>query len=104
MFPSERYMTDPLFHNVVDTMLGLLRQGQMTGTEIREAATLAAQIHEMQTVSPLLSSLPAVHRPKPSTEPKKLTVVDDGDTNHRSPQQYLFHLADIGRRKREEGR
>ncbi len=49
MTPEERYRRDPLFHAMVQAMLGQLRNASMTATEIREAAILAAQIHEMTT-------------------------------------------------------
>lgn len=43
----QRYREDPVFHNLVKVLVQHLRQADMTGTEVREAATLAAQIHEM---------------------------------------------------------
>lgn len=51
--PTERYLTDPHFHVLVEFMRGTLAQGNFTGSEIREAALLAAQIHEAHTVRPL---------------------------------------------------
>ena len=46
MTPEQRYQRDPLFHAMVQAMLAHLRNASMTATEIREAAILAAQIHE----------------------------------------------------------
>ena len=39
---EERYRRDPLFRRIVDKLEALLCDAQMTGTEIREAAMLAA--------------------------------------------------------------
>lgn len=48
MTPGERFQRDPVFHNLVKLMLAQLRDANMTGTEIREAAILAAQMHELE--------------------------------------------------------
>ena len=53
--PSERYMTDPGFHILVDVLRGALAEGDYTGSEIRDAAILAAQIHEAKTIRPMLN-------------------------------------------------
>jgi hypothetical protein len=45
---AERYLRDPVFHHLVDTMLAAIQGGVFTPTEIREAAILAATIHERE--------------------------------------------------------
>jgi hypothetical protein len=47
MTPEERYHRDPHFASLVDVMHDYLRRCMFTGTEIREAAILAA-IHNEQ--------------------------------------------------------
>ena len=37
----DRYQQDPLFARIVDLMVGLLLEGTMTPTEVREAAMIA---------------------------------------------------------------
>ena len=49
MTPDERYIRDPLFRTMVDQMEFFIREAKMTGTEIREAAILAA-IHYENTL------------------------------------------------------
>jgi hypothetical protein len=41
----ERYQTDPLFKNLVQSMLHFVHTGQYTPSELREAATLASIIY-----------------------------------------------------------
>lgn len=45
--PEARYHRDPQFKAVVDVLRAQLRQARLTPTELREAATLAAVMHEM---------------------------------------------------------
>lgn len=42
----DRYRRDPWFRTIVDTLLALLRRGEYTPTELREALILALTIHE----------------------------------------------------------
>lgn len=56
--PAERYLTDTAFHVLVDFMRGSLAEGNYTGSDIREAAILAAQIHEAHTIRNLLAPRP----------------------------------------------
>lgn len=46
MTPEDRYLRDPLFRRLVDALHQQLAEYRMTGTEIREAAVMAAQMHE----------------------------------------------------------
>ena len=48
--PEQRYRTDAMFRNVVDSLEALIHHAQLTPSEIREAATLAAINYEMHTV------------------------------------------------------
>lgn len=48
MSAAQRYHRDPMFATLVDTMRRLIRELQMTPTEIREAAIFAAVIEERQ--------------------------------------------------------
>lgn len=54
MTPSDRYLRDPLFHALVKSMLAHLQNASLTGTELREAAILAAQIHEVNNIRPVM--------------------------------------------------
>lgn len=48
MTPEDRYRHDPTFHSLVDILEAHLHAAEMTPTEIREAAMLAAIHHEMR--------------------------------------------------------
>lgn len=52
-----RYRRDPHFTAIVDYMVAFLRQYSLTPVELREAAMLAASIHESMTIRPLLIPL-----------------------------------------------
>ena len=45
-----RYARDPLFRRMVDGVRAVLRARAMTPTEVREAAVLACEMHEHETV------------------------------------------------------
>jgi hypothetical protein len=42
----DRYLTDAVFHQLVDTLHALISQAEFTPTEIREAAMLAQILYE----------------------------------------------------------
>jgi predicted RNA-binding protein associated with RNAse of E/G family len=46
MTPRERYLTDALFHRLVDELHRAMREGVTTPTEAREAAMLAQIMYE----------------------------------------------------------
>jgi len=48
MSKEERYRNDPVFHNLVDQIYHLIKQGEYTPTEIREAAMLAQIKYECE--------------------------------------------------------
>lgn len=50
MQPRDRYLRDPKFHWLVDTMRAAIEGGEYTPTEVREAALLAQVIYEERTV------------------------------------------------------
>ena len=52
--PEERYLRDPVFHELVSQLRAALRGGAWTPTELREAAVLAAAAHEAETIRPLI--------------------------------------------------
>ena len=57
MFDSHvelKYKNDNTFRQVVDTLRALLGAYHITSGELREAAVLAATMHEMENVRPLL--------------------------------------------------
>ena len=54
MTPQERYMQDPVFHALVQTLRSELAKGAWTPTELREAVMLAATAHEAETVRPMI--------------------------------------------------
>ena len=49
--PRERYMSDPAFAALVNTIIATIKQGDFTPTEIREAALLAHIIYEERNCS-----------------------------------------------------
>jgi hypothetical protein len=51
---SERYLNDTTFHQTVDMMRAFLAQYHLTAGELREAAVLAAGMHEMENIKPLI--------------------------------------------------
>jgi hypothetical protein len=56
---EERYLNDPVFHAMVDMFEGFLMQHtDITPTELREAAMLAAMKVEMRTVRHLRMPYP----------------------------------------------
>ena len=50
--PRERYFDDPIFHQLVDTMVSAIMQSQFTPSEIRDAALLASIRYEELNVIP----------------------------------------------------
>jgi hypothetical protein len=52
--PEIRYQQDPMFHALVDTLYLFIAKGEMTPTEVREAAILAAMRYEYLHVRPLV--------------------------------------------------
>jgi len=55
---AERYRRDPQFSVVVDAMRAFLRRYTLTPVELREAAMLAASLHEAETIRPFLVCYP----------------------------------------------
>jgi hypothetical protein len=51
---EQRYRRDPLFANLVDTILHFILDGKFTPTELRDAVILAATHYEMRHVRPQL--------------------------------------------------
>ena len=49
---EDRYMRDPLFHTLVESLYVIIKNGEMTPTEVREAAMLAAVKYEMELPFP----------------------------------------------------
>lgn len=47
MTAQERYRNDPLFHALVDTIYGAIVRLELTPTEVRDAAMLAAIMYDM---------------------------------------------------------
>jgi hypothetical protein len=44
--PRDRYLTDAVFHHLVDTLVAAVEAAQVTPSEIREAAMLAQILYE----------------------------------------------------------
>ena len=55
MNPEESYKYDATFHSVVDLMRAHLSVYEITPSELRQAAMLAATMHESQRVKPLFT-------------------------------------------------
>lgn len=53
MTAQDRYLHDPVFHTLVDTIYMAIDKLQYTPTEIRDAAMLAALHWEMRHVRPV---------------------------------------------------
>ena len=53
-YAEERYMRDPEFHNLVDTIFGLIHNKTFTPTEVREAAMLAILKEERENPRPVM--------------------------------------------------
>lgn len=53
---SERYLHDPVFHQLVDTMYHYMTQLELTPYEMREAVMLAAVKFESTHIRPLMIS------------------------------------------------
>lgn len=51
--PADRYKYDLTFCRMVDAMRAALKEYHFTGSELREAAILAATMHETQNIRPL---------------------------------------------------
>ena len=54
--PNEAYQYDPTFRRVVDLMCAYLSEYQITPSELRQAAILAATMHEDRRIRPLFIS------------------------------------------------
>lgn len=66
--PQERYLNDPVFNRVVNMLRGLIRDAQLTPSEIREAAMLACIHHEMEATRPMYP-LPPGYKPIIEAQP-----------------------------------
>jgi hypothetical protein len=56
--PNEAYQYDPVFRRVVDLMCAYLSEYQITPSELRQAAILAATLHENRRIKPLYVAKP----------------------------------------------
>lgn len=48
--PREKYMNDPEYHHLVDTLESVVERAQFTPSELREACVLACINYEMRHV------------------------------------------------------
>lgn len=48
MSSEEKYLNDPVFHRIVDSLRTLLTEHHVTPSEVREAAMLACCLHERE--------------------------------------------------------
>lgn len=59
--PAERYQHDPVFRGLVDMLRAWLYDNpDVTPTELREATMLAASLHEMEHIRPILITDPVL--------------------------------------------
>ena len=56
--PTEAYQYDPTFRRVVDLMCAYLSEYEITPAELRQAAILAATMHEARRIKPLIITIP----------------------------------------------
>ena len=50
---KQKYYNDPIFHAAVDIIIDFLEKSELTASELREAAMLAAEIYESTHIRPL---------------------------------------------------
>jgi len=48
--PKEKYMNDPEYHHLVQTLEGLIERARFTPSELREACVLASINYEMRHI------------------------------------------------------
>lgn len=48
--PKDKYLNDPEYHHLVQTLEGLIEQAQFTPSELREACVLASINYEMRHI------------------------------------------------------
>ena len=48
--PKEKYLNDPEYHHLVNTLEGLIEQARFTPSELREACILASINYEMRHI------------------------------------------------------
>lgn len=48
--PKEKYMNDPEYHHLVNTLEGLIESARFTPSELREACVLASINYEMRHI------------------------------------------------------
>lgn len=46
--PEEKYLNDPQYHTLVETLYALIARAEFTPSEIREAAVYATILYEMR--------------------------------------------------------
>lgn len=83
-----RYRNDQTFHAVVDMMRSYLQHYQFTPSELREAAMLAATMHKMYTVRPLLISDVEKIEASFYGEPKPEGAMEDTASRYTFPSFY----------------
>lgn len=67
--PEEAYKYDNTFRHIVDIMRAELSVYQITPAELRQAALLAATMHEMERVRPLLILHGSIYMKVPMDQP-----------------------------------
>lgn len=67
--PEEAYKYDNTFRHIVDIMRAELSVYQITPAELRQAALLAATMHEMERVRPLLILHDSIYMKVPMDQP-----------------------------------
>jgi hypothetical protein len=50
---GDRYLHDPVFHNLVDLIFSQIEAGKFTATELRDAAMLAAIMYDERRIVPI---------------------------------------------------
>lgn len=50
----EKYLHDPIFHNLVDALQSVIAANELTPSEVRQAVMYACCLHEERTIRPFL--------------------------------------------------
>jgi hypothetical protein len=78
MTPAQRYLTDPIFHSLVNIFRAEIARAQVTPTEIREAALLAQILFEQELTRkiPIYPEESWLHKEPEEEPPRYFNPID----------------------------